>query len=88
MPKYDFNKAAKQLYWNRTSACVFFCRFAAYFQKTFSQEHLRVAAVSTMDLERFYEYCIKLKSKMSEERDWVCADIFTVNFEETMALKL
>ena len=47
-----------------------------------------MAAVSTMDLERFYEFCIKLKSKMSEERDWVCADIFTVNFEETMALKL
>ena len=23
MPKYDFNKVAKELYWNRTSAWVF-----------------------------------------------------------------
>ena len=33
-----------QLYWNCTSAWVFSCKFAAYFQKTFSQEHLWVAA--------------------------------------------
>ena len=32
-----------QLYWNRTSAWVF-CKFASYFQNTFSQEHLWVAA--------------------------------------------
>ena len=32
MPKCDFNKVAKQLYWNRTSAWVF-CKFAADFQK-------------------------------------------------------
>ena len=31
--KYD--KVALQLYWNHTSACVFSCKFAAYFQKTF-----------------------------------------------------
>ena len=30
MPKYDFNKVA------RTSAWVFSCKFAAYFQNTFS----------------------------------------------------
>ena len=40
MPKCDFNKVAKQLYWNCTSALVFFCKFAAYFQNTFSQKHL------------------------------------------------
>ena len=40
LPKYDFNKVALQLYWNRTSAWVFSCKFAAYFQNTFSQEHL------------------------------------------------
>ena len=34
----------KQLYWNRTSACVFSCKFAAYFQNTFSKEHLWTAA--------------------------------------------
>ena len=33
MPKYDLNKAARQLYWNHTSVWVFYCKFAAYFQK-------------------------------------------------------
>ena len=40
MPKSDFNKVAK----HGTSAWLFSCKFAAYFQKTFSQEHLWVAA--------------------------------------------
>ena len=31
---------AKQLYWNHFSACVFSCEFAAYFQNTFSEEHI------------------------------------------------
>ena len=44
MPKCDFNKVAKQLRWNCTSAWVFSCKFAAYFQSTFSEEHLWVAA--------------------------------------------
>ena len=44
MPKWDFDKVAKQLYWSRTSARVFSCKFAAYFQNTFSEEHLRMAA--------------------------------------------
>ena len=44
MPKWDFNKVPKQLYWNHTSAWVFSCKFAVYFQNTFFQEHLRVAA--------------------------------------------
>ena len=34
----------KQLYWNHTLAYVFFCKFAAYFQSTFSSEHLWTAA--------------------------------------------
>ena len=34
----------RQIYWNRTSAWVFSCKFAAYFRNTFSKEHLRVAA--------------------------------------------
>ena len=33
MPKWDLNK----LYWNRTSAWVFSCKFAAYFQSIFSE---------------------------------------------------
>ena len=31
MPKCNFDKVALQLYWNRTSAWVFSCKFAAYF---------------------------------------------------------
>ena len=44
MPKCDFNSVALQLYWNRTSTCVFSCKFAAYFQNTFSYVHLWTAA--------------------------------------------
>ena len=47
MKKCDFNKVAKQFYWNHTSAWVFSCKFAAYFQNTFSSEHLRTAASNT-----------------------------------------
>ena len=36
MPKCDFG--------NRTSAWMFSCKFAAYFENTFFQEHLWVAA--------------------------------------------
>ena len=35
MLKCDFIKVVKQLYWNRTSARVLSCKFAAYFQNTF-----------------------------------------------------
>ena len=35
-PKCDFYKAAKQFYWNYTLVRVFSCKFAAYFQNTFS----------------------------------------------------
>ena len=35
MPKYDFNKVALQLYWNRTSAWLFSGKFAAYFSEHF-----------------------------------------------------
>ena len=44
MPKYDFNKVALQIYWNHTSAWVFSCKFAAYFQNTFYEEHLWMGA--------------------------------------------
>ena len=35
MRKSDFSKAALQLHWNHTSAWLFSCKFAAYFQNTF-----------------------------------------------------
>ena len=37
MPKCDFNKVAKQLVWNHTSAWVFSCKFAAIFRTPFSK---------------------------------------------------
>ena len=40
MLKCDFKKVALQLNWNYTSAWVFSCKFAAYFQSTFSLEPL------------------------------------------------
>ena len=36
-------QSAKHFYWNRTLAWVFSCKFAAYFQNTFSREHLWMA---------------------------------------------
>ena len=45
MPECDFDEAAfLQQYWNHTSAWVFPFKFAAYFQNTFSKEHLWVTA--------------------------------------------
>ena len=41
MPKCDFNKVASQLYWNHVSAWAVSCKFAAYFQNTFSQNTFR-----------------------------------------------
>ena len=35
MLKCSFNKVAKQLYWNHTSAWVFYSKLVAYFQNTF-----------------------------------------------------
>ena len=37
--KYDFNNVVKQFYWNLTSAWVFSCKFAKYFENTFLEEH-------------------------------------------------
>ena len=49
----------KTLYWNRTSAWVFCCKFAAYFQNTFSPEHLLMAASETnlKMLNKRFKYC-------------------------------
>ena len=50
--KCDFNKVALQLYWNRTSAWVFSCKFTAYFKNTFSKEHLWMAASGSVINDR------------------------------------
>ena len=36
IPKCDFNKVTKQLYWNHTSTQVYSCKFGAYFLSTIS----------------------------------------------------
>ena len=36
MPECDFNKVTLQLYRNHTSAWMFSCKLAVYFQNTFS----------------------------------------------------
>ena len=38
--KSDFNKVAKEPYKKHTSACVFSCKFAVYFQNILPLEHL------------------------------------------------
>ena len=54
-------KLLVQLYWTRIYAWVFSCKFAAYFQKNFSSEHLFVTA-SKHDLwsnrNEFINHCI------------------------------
>ena len=44
MPKCDYSNVALQLYWNHVSEWVFFCKVHEYFQKTFSNKRLRMAA--------------------------------------------
>ena len=76
MPKCDFNKVAEQLYWNHFSVWVFSCKFAAYFQNTFSYEHLWVAA-SEISIKTgiFYSlnFCcsgiIDLKKKLGKNKN-------------------
>ena len=62
MPKCDFNKVALQLYWNHISALVFSRTFAAYFQNTFYQEHLWVAAS-----ECFWNLCVEALEELAKE---------------------
>ena len=61
MAKCNFNKVAKQLYGNRTSAWVFSCKFAVYFQNTFTQEHLWMASsvITFLTQAGLYQYPIK-----------------------------
>ena len=57
MSKCDFNNVAKQLCWNCTSALVFSCKVAAYFQNTFSWKYLWMALllISAVNLQCFIE---------------------------------
>ena len=65
MPKCDFSKAALQLYSNHTSAWVFSCEFASYFQNIFLKEHLwRAASVVRKKISIFlnWELFVKLEA--------------------------
>ena len=54
MLKCDFNEAAIQLYWSRTLAWVLSCKFAAYFQNTFSAKHLWMTASENNILRKIF----------------------------------
>ena len=60
MPKCDFNKVALHC----TSAWVFYCKFAAYFQNTFSSEPLWAAVSSgkatTIIKWKVFAYALRL----------------------------
>ena len=50
-----FQQSCKQLYWSHTSAWVFSSKFAAYFQNTFSSEHI-LTAVSVPWTQRYEKH--------------------------------
>ena len=66
MPKCDFNKLAKQLYWNRTSAWVFSWKLAAYFQNTFLDGCFWVYYMTEKDGGKYF------RRLDLEERDKTC----------------
>ena len=78
-----FNKVALQLYWNHTSALVFSCKFAAYFQNTFSLEHFWTASsvflghrkrpVASRRLTHFLQMVLEeifTKRKLGPNKNW------------------
>ena len=60
MPKCDFNSICVRALLNHTSRWVFFCKFAAYSQNTFSLEHLWRTASD------FYTLKIKRKRLLNQ----------------------
>ena len=63
---------ALQRYWNHTSAWVFSCKFAAYFQNTFSLEHVCVAA------SVFQQLLTKFNSTSG---CWMISVTWSINFQ-------
>ena len=57
------------IFLNRTSAWVFSCKFAAYFQDTFPKEHLWVAASAYMHYidNHIQNRCSKKSRKLHEK---------------------
>ena len=71
-PMCDFNKVATalQLYWNRTSAWVFSCKFVAYFQNTFSKDHLWTAASEARNFIQFFCELKKFSLVENAQQHW------------------
>ena len=61
--KWDLNTVALQRYWNHTSAWVFSCKFASYFQNSFFLEHLWTAASWPKLISNFNELRVQHKNK-------------------------
>ena len=66
MPKSDFNKDAKQLYWSHTLAWLFSCKFAAYFPNTSFIEHLWVAASLNIGIDSKFLLLLFFESEVNE----------------------
>ena len=79
MPKCDFNVVANQLYWNHTSAWVFSCKLPAYFQNTFSWEHLWRAASAIFNCMKSFVSILNSKFLFSS---LYIKKIHFVHFEE------
>ena len=76
MPKCDFNKVAKELYWNLTSTWAFSCKYAAYFQNTFSSEHLWRAASVGMYQHNFPAITVSVTRCFNS--NWISFQSFTL----------
>ena len=72
MPTCDFIKVvtAFKLYWNRTSAWVFSCKFAAYFQNIFSKDYLWTAASEATNFTQFFCELKKFSLVENAQQHW------------------
>ena len=77
MLKCDFNRVAKQLYWNHTSAWVFSCKFAVFLRTLFSKN-----TYGGLLLYRWKLHCIKLLVDVdhSVNKPKVVVDIYSYIF--------
>ena len=71
---------AKQLYWNHTSAWVFSCKFATYFQNTFFQEHLCYFMTSIAAIHFFIVNASNLQEQLQPSRVNFTAAIAIIQF--------
>ena len=66
---------ALQLYWNRTTAWVLSCKYAAYFKGNFSQEHLSAAA-SVYSFHWSVKFSFRMINGTREEIEFSCTNCF------------